>query len=94
VPEVPWPMFRLPESYSVKLGAKTPKVRVVVAVRVPDVPVMVNVTVPSVAVLLAVNVRLLFPVVGFGLHDAVTPLGRPAVTARFTLPANPFWEFT
>ncbi|MGD0939116.1 MAG: hypothetical protein ABR905_05330, partial [Terracidiphilus sp.] len=31
----------------------------------------------------------LVPVVGFAENDAVTPLGRTDVTARFTLPANP-----
>jgi hypothetical protein len=40
------------------------------------------------AALLAVSVRLLSEVVGFGLKDAVTPLGRPE-TERFTLPMNP-----
>ena len=32
---------------------------------------------PVVAVLLAVSVRVLEPVAGFGLNDAVTPLGKP-----------------
>ncbi len=65
------------------------------AVSDPEVPVMVSVKVPSAAVLLAVKVRMLVPIelllveVGFGENDAVTPLGRP-VTARFTLPLNPY----
>jgi|HubBroStandDraft_1064217.scaffolds.fasta_scaffold1526426_2 hypothetical protein len=83
-------MDTLVESESVKLGTKTPSMRVVVAVWEPEVPVMVNVAVPSVAVLLAISVSTLEPFVGFTFHDAVTPLGRPAVTARFTLPVNPY----
>jgi hypothetical protein len=77
----------------VKLGAETVRVRGVLAVTVPDVPVMVNVVVPTVAVLLAVRVSMLVPTVGFGVKDAVTPLGRP-VTARFTLPVNPYCGLT
>jgi hypothetical protein len=45
------------------------------------------------AVLLAVSVRTLVPVVGFGVNDAVTPLGRLGA-ARFTLPVNPFSSLT
>jgi hypothetical protein len=64
---------------------------VVDAVRVPEVPVMVTVTGPPVvAVLEAVSVSTLEPaVVGFGLNEAVTPLGRP-VADRVTAPLNPF----
>jgi hypothetical protein len=72
----------------VKVGATTPSETVVVAVWVPQVPVMVSVNCPMAAALLAVSVRLLSEVVGFGLKDAVTPLGRPE-TERFTLPMNP-----
>ena|ERR1035438_7634936 len=78
---------------SVKLGAKMLKLAVVDALKEPEVPVMVRVYCPRLAVLLAVSVKVLIPVVGFGLKDAVTPLGRPA-TARFTLPLKPFWGFT
>jgi len=39
-------------------------------------------------VLLAVNVRTEEPVVGFGVNEAVRPLGRPEA-ARVTLPVNP-----
>lgn len=78
---------------SVKLGALTVKGRVVVAVSEPEVPVMVSVAAPKVAALVAVNVRVAFPVVGFGEKDADTPLGRP-VTARFTLPVNPYCGVT
>ena len=49
----------------------------VVFVKLPDVPVIVTGTVPVFAVLLAVNVKVLVAVAGFGLNDAVTPLGRP-----------------
>ena len=89
VPELPWPMDWYDPTETVKLGAETVKPRVVVAVRLPDVPVMVSNVNPTLAVLFAVSVRLLKPVVGFGEKDAVTPLGSP-VTARLTLPVNPY----
>ena len=54
---------------------------------------MVSVFVPRAAELLAENVSVLNPVVGFGVNDAVTPLGRPD-TERFTLPVNPYCGFT
>jgi hypothetical protein len=82
-------MFRLPWLESVKVGAYTFRVRVVVAVRLPEVPVMVSVLVPTLAVLLAVRVSVLVFVVGLGEKLAVTPLGKPD-TARFTLPLNPY----
>jgi hypothetical protein len=78
----------------VKLGAYTPRLTVVVVLNEPEVPVMVRVYCPRLAVLLAVSVNVLKPVVGFGAKDAVTPLGRPDVTARFTLPVNPYWGVT
>ena len=59
-----------------------------VAVRLPEVPVTVTVCCPMVAELLAMNVSVLFPFVGFGAMEAVTPLGRPDIE-RFTLPVNP-----
>lgn len=62
---------------------------VVLFTRLPDVPVMVTVTVPVAAVPLAVNVNVLVLVVGFGLNEAVTPLGRPD-GVRLTLPLKPF----
>ena len=69
----------------------TVSARVVVSVRLPAVPVIVTVTGPPVvAVLLAVSVNTLDPVVvGFGLNEAVTPLGNP-LAARVTPPVNPF----
>jgi hypothetical protein len=60
----------------------------VVCVREPETPVMVTVLVPVVALLLAVNVRVLEPLTGFGLNDAVTPLPRP-LADRVTLPVKP-----
>jgi len=63
------------------------------AVREPLVPVIVTVADPRLAVLLAVSVNTLVPVVGFGLKDAVTPLGNPEA-ARVTLPANPYAPVT
>jgi hypothetical protein len=63
---------------------------VAVFVRLPAVPVTVTVDCPTVVELVAVSVSVLYPVVGFGEKDAVTPVGRPD-TERFTLPANPYW---
>src|ERR1017187_2378578 len=81
---------------SVKLGAAvTVRLMVVVCVRVPEVPVMVTVGGPPVvAELLAVSVKMLVLVVLDGLNDAVTPLGRAEVTAKFTLLVKPFSGFT
>ena len=45
------------------------------------------------AVLLAVNVSILVLVAGFGLNEAVTPVGRPDA-ARVTAPVNPLIGFT
>jgi hypothetical protein len=53
-----------------------------------EVPVMVSGYCPTVTALLAVSVRVDWEALGFGLQDAVTPLGRPE-TERFTLPMNP-----
>ena len=44
---------------------------------------------PVLAAALAVNVNVLDDVAGFGLKDAVTPLGKPEA-ARLTLPLKPF----
>jgi len=52
-------------------------------------PVIVTVTVPVVAVPLAASVSVLVAVAGFGLNDAVTPLGRPDAD-KLTLPLKPF----
>ena len=49
---------------------------------------MVTVELPVAAVLLAVNVSVLVLVAGFGLNDAVTPVGRPDA-ASVTAPVNP-----
>ena len=61
----------------------------VVLVKLPDVPVMVTAAVPMVAELLAVSVKVLVEVAGFGLIDAVTPLGSPEAD-KLTLPLKPF----
>ncbi|HEY1985990.1 MAG TPA: hypothetical protein VGG85_11300 [Terracidiphilus sp.] len=45
---------------------------------------------PRLAVLLAENVSVLYPVAGFGVKDAVTPLGKPDADS-VTLPLNPYW---
>ncbi len=57
--------------------------------KLPDVPVILTVTVPLAAVLLAVNVTVLLEVAGFGLNEAVTPLGNPDAV-KVTLPVKPF----
>ena len=49
---------------------------------------MVTVELPVAAVLLAVNVSILVLVAGFGLNEAVTPVGRPEA-ASVTAPVNP-----
>ena len=67
---------------------------VVVELNEPEVPVMVSVYCPRAAVLLAVSVKVLEPVAGLGLKEAVTPLGSPDVTARLTLPLKPFCGLT
>ena len=67
--------------------------RVVVALIVPEVPVIVRVLVPIAAVVLAANVNPLVEVVGFCVHDAVTPFGNP-VTERLTFPLKPYSPFT
>ena len=61
-----------------------------VSLKLPEVPVIVTtVYVFGVAEVLAASVSKLLPVVGLVTHDADTPLGRPEVTARLTLPVNP-----
>src|SRR5215471_2955953 len=82
-----------PTSVSDQPGGKTLRLIVVVCVKLPDVPVIVTVTVPVVAALLAVSVNVLVAVAGFGLKDAVTPLGRPDVD-KLTLPLKPFCGVT
>lgn len=79
-----------------KFGAAvTVRLIVVVCVKLPDVPVMVSVTgPPATAKLLAAKVNMLELAAGFGTNDAVTPLGKGEVTARFTLPVKPFAGFT
>ena len=76
-----------------KVGLETPRVSVVLAVCVPDVPVTVRGYWPTGVVLPAFTVRVVNPVEGLGLNEAVTPLGKPA-TDRFTLPAKPYSGFT
>jgi hypothetical protein len=70
-------------------------VRLIVAVFVkfPEEPLIVNVTVPVFAVPVAVIVNVLAAVAGFGLNDAVTPLGRPDAD-KVTVPLKPFCGVT
>jgi hypothetical protein len=65
------------------------KASAVDALSEPDVPVMLTVAGPGVAVPLAVSVSILLPVAGFGVKDAVTPLGSPDA-AKVTPPVNPY----
>lgn len=60
-----------------------------VSVRLPEVPVIVSGHCPVAAEPVAVMISELYPVVGFGENDAVTPLGRPEMD-RFTAPENPY----
>jgi hypothetical protein len=71
----------------------TVRLSAVVCVKLPDVPVTITADVPVVAELLALSVKVLAPVAGSGLNDAVTPAGSVDVTARFTLPVKPFVGF-
>jgi len=93
VDELPGAMLTGPLPLKVNVGTKTSSVMLAVACRDPDVPVTVTALVLVAAVLLAVSVSVLFPGVGFGVSDAVTPLGSPAI-ARLTAPANPYIGFT
>src|SRR6266849_6404792 len=97
VPLAPCVMVKLlGEAESVKFGVGTGftvRETVLLLVRLAELPVMVTVTVPVVAVLLAVSVKVLVAVAGFGLKDAVTPLGKPEA-AKLTLPLKPFCGVT
>ena len=64
-----------------------------VCVRFPDVPVTVTVAVPVGAELLAAKVSVLVEVAGFGLNDAVIPLGSPD-TVSMTGLLKPFSGLT
>ena len=88
LPEAPWAMARVVgEIESEMLGVRTVTDTFVLAVREPELPVMVRLYVPGIAEL-SVAVSTLVPVVGFGLNDAVIPLGTP-VAASVTLPLKP-----
>jgi hypothetical protein len=75
---------------NVKLFAAlvTVKLIVIVCVRLADVPVTLTSVVPTAALALAVNFNVLDDVAGFGLNEAVTPLGSPDAV-KVTLPLNP-----
>ena len=62
-------------------------------VKLPDVPVIVTVNVPVVAELPALNVNVLVVVEGFGLNEAVTPVGKVDVE-NVTLLLKPFVGLT
>jgi len=66
---------------------------VVELVKPPDRPVIVTVAAPVVAVLLAASVNVLVVVAGFGLKDAVTPVGKPDAD-KLTPPLKPFCGVT
>ena len=91
----PWLRLRLAgDTESAKLGATfTVNVTTVVLVKPPEVPVIVTLKVPVCAVFEAVSVNVLLLVALLGLKNALTPLGKP-VTARLTLPLNPFCPTT
>jgi hypothetical protein len=56
--------------------------------RVPDLPLALTLKVPVVAELLTVKVNVLLDVEGFGLKEAVTPIGR-LDAEKVTLPVKP-----
>jgi len=93
VPLLPRVIVRLfGEADKVKFAAVeafTVRLIEVVWVKPLDVPVTVTVAVPVAAVLLAVSVNTLEEVAGFGLKDAVTPVGKPEAE-KVTLPLKPF----
>jgi hypothetical protein len=66
---------------------------VAVCVKPPTVPVTVTVAVPVVAAPVAVSVMVLEPLAGFGLNDAVTPVGSPEAD-KLTLLVNPLCGVT
>jgi hypothetical protein len=70
-------------------GAFTVSVIVAVAVIGPEVPVTVSVALPTAAELLAMIVNSPLEVMGLGVKNAVTPLGKP-LTDKVTFPVNPF----
>jgi len=90
VPLLPWTTVKVfGKTVSVKFpNGFTVSVMVVVALRVPEVPLIVSVVVPCGVVLPAVRVRMLLEVAGFGLKEAVTPVGSLEVVS-VTLPENP-----
>jgi len=93
VPPITLVGFSVSEDTVGRGGGVTVRVIVVVFVKLPDVPVIVTVTVAVVAVLLAASVNALVMVAGFGLNDALTPLGRPEAD-KLTLPLKPFCGVT
>jgi Na+/alanine symporter len=70
------------------LAALTVTDRPVLEVSEPEMPLMVRLYVAAGVVVLVVRIRELELVVGFGLNEAVIPLGRPDMD-RVTLPENP-----
>lgn len=70
------------------LGALTVTDRLVLEVSEPELPLMFRLYVAPGMVVFVVSVSVLALVVGFGLKDAVIPLGIPD-TDRVTLPENP-----
>jgi hypothetical protein len=83
----------LPPGGADGIEAETLRGTVVVCVSVPDVPVMVSVTLPTgvLPVVVTVSVELAGRLIELGLNDATAPAGKP-VTAKFTVPANPFTD--
>jgi hypothetical protein len=74
---------------SVTTIAATLRLIDVVGVKLPEVPVTVTVAGPIVAELFALKVNVLALVVGLGLNEAETPLGKDDVTVRFTALLKP-----
>jgi hypothetical protein len=89
VPLAPCAIVTLLGGESVKLGtALTVSENDVLAVKVPEVPVTVTVTVPAETALPTIRVSVLEVVAGFGLKDAITPMGSPEAD-KLTLALKP-----
>jgi hypothetical protein len=91
VPMFTCPKFKLDVAYpfgGIVVAGSVSRTIEVDALAAPDVPVIVTVDVPVGADALDVSVSTELPVVGLGLNDAVTPLGKPDAV-RLTAPLKP-----
>ena len=85
--------FRVREEMVGRGIGLTVRVKMVLLCRLLEVPVILTAKVPVVADPPAEKVSVLVVVVGLGLNEALTPLGRPDAE-RLTLLLNPFCAVT